>query len=146
MKTESPRTLPGKVPDCERNSTTCMSTEITHNLRSGIVERLSAISSPFFYFLVPPSQESSSPARDRKSTRLNSSHSQISYAVFCLKKKKKLKLQPRGQIKSSCGRHEISASAQQLSPQISAFDECVTLLPDKASSLRKHIVQQTRRM
>src|SRR2546427_7609588 len=29
------------------------------------------------------------PGRDRKSTRLNSSHSQISYAVFCLKKKKK---------------------------------------------------------
>src|SRR2546428_848293 len=28
------------------------------------------------------------PARDRKSTRLNSSHDQISYAVFCLKKKK----------------------------------------------------------
>src|SRR2546430_3802173 len=27
--------------------------------------------------------------RDRKSTRLNSSHSQISYAVFCLKKKNK---------------------------------------------------------
>src|SRR2546427_6184301 len=33
---------------------------------------------------VPPGEE---PA-DRKSTRLNSSHSQISYAVFCLKKKK----------------------------------------------------------
>src|SRR2546421_9106424 len=30
-----------------------------------------------------------SAARDRKSTRLNSSHDQISYAVFCLKKKKK---------------------------------------------------------
>src|SRR5688572_31392768 len=29
---------------------------------------------------------------DRKSTRLNSSHSQISYAVFCLKKKKKDKI------------------------------------------------------
>src|SRR2546430_4743649 len=29
------------------------------------------------------------PALDRKSTRLNSSHSQISYAVFCLKKKKR---------------------------------------------------------
>src|SRR5688572_32344276 len=29
-------------------------------------------------------------AQDRKSTRLNSSHSQISYAVFCLKKKKKI--------------------------------------------------------
>src|SRR2546421_3341525 len=27
------------------------------------------------------------PSRDRKSTRLNSSHDQISYAVFCLKKK-----------------------------------------------------------
>src|SRR2546427_9129249 len=31
------------------------------------------------------------PRGDRKSTRLNSSHSQISYAVFCLKKKKKQK-------------------------------------------------------
>src|SRR2546422_8142301 len=30
-------------------------------------------------------------ARDRKSTRLNSSHGYISYAVFCLKKKKKNK-------------------------------------------------------
>src|SRR5258707_8867351 len=29
-------------------------------------------------------------ARDRKSTRLNSSHANISYAVFCLKKKKKI--------------------------------------------------------
>src|SRR2546430_9936492 len=29
---------------------------------------------------------------DRKSTRLNSSHSQISYAVFCLKKKREIKL------------------------------------------------------
>src|SRR2546430_10291171 len=34
-------------------------------------------------------QEMRSPELDRKSTRLNSSHSQISYAVFCLKKKKK---------------------------------------------------------
>src|SRR3712207_6881959 len=31
------------------------------------------------------------PHRDRKSTRLNSSHANISYAVFCLKKKKKYK-------------------------------------------------------
>src|SRR5688572_31527951 len=38
-------------------------------------------------------------AQDRKSTRLNSSHSQISYAVFCLKKKKK-KTSPL-----PCGRH-----------------------------------------
>src|SRR2546430_13666999 len=34
-------------------------------------------------------------ARDRKSTRLNSSHSQISYAVFCLKKKIKSNPCPR---------------------------------------------------
>src|SRR5205085_11479866 len=34
---------------------------------------------------------SASVGSDRKSTRLNSSHSQISYAVFCLKKKKKKK-------------------------------------------------------
>src|SRR2546430_10956071 len=32
------------------------------------------------------------PTGDRKSTRLNSSHSQISYAVFCLKKKKKTRI------------------------------------------------------
>src|SRR3712207_7207915 len=31
-------------------------------------------------------------AIDRKSTRLNSSHANISYAVFCLKKKKKIKI------------------------------------------------------
>src|SRR5688572_15804762 len=34
-------------------------------------------------------QSTKSGPEDRKSTRLNSSHSQISYAVFCLKKKKK---------------------------------------------------------
>src|SRR5688572_31539490 len=36
-------------------------------------------------------QERPGRREDRKSTRLNSSHSQISYAVFCLKKKKKKK-------------------------------------------------------
>src|SRR5688572_15228906 len=35
----------------------------------------------------PPWPRRSCGARDRKSTRLNSSHSQTSYAVFCLKKK-----------------------------------------------------------
>src|SRR2546430_3037170 len=34
-------------------------------------------------------EECGGETEDRKSTRLNSSHSQISYAVFCLKKKKK---------------------------------------------------------
>src|SRR5688572_32489694 len=36
--------------------------------------------------------EAAKRGEDRKSTRLNSSHSQISYAVFCLKKKKKKKV------------------------------------------------------
>src|SRR3989449_6022737 len=36
----------------------------------------------------PVSRTSSTIPRDRKSTRLNSSHGYISYAVFCLKKKK----------------------------------------------------------
>src|SRR2546422_6170794 len=39
-------------------------------------------------------QVAQSLARDRKSTRLNSSHGYISYAVFCLKKKKKYLTQP----------------------------------------------------
>src|SRR5216683_4525254 len=38
-----------------------------------------------------PAQETRRVRGDRKSTRLNSSHDQISYAVFCLKKKKKNK-------------------------------------------------------
>src|SRR2546430_13377292 len=43
------------------------------------------------YFAFPshlPPNGSAWKLRDRKSTRLNSSHSQISYAVFCLKKKR----------------------------------------------------------
>src|SRR6478672_13001286 len=40
---------------------------------------------------LPPARRERADARDRKSTRLNSSHDQISYAVFCLKKKKKKK-------------------------------------------------------
>src|SRR5690349_24008472 len=40
--------------------------------------------------LMPANGQASIPA-DRKSTRLNSSHVEISYAVFCLKKKKNIK-------------------------------------------------------
>src|SRR5699024_11861349 len=43
-----------------------------------------------------PSAPRGSPAADRKSTRLNSSHVSISYAVFCLKKKK-----------TSCNMHAV---------------------------------------
>src|SRR5438445_3052540 len=40
---------------------------------------------------LPPMVFPEEHGRDRKSTRLNSSHANISYAVFCLKKKKKKK-------------------------------------------------------
>src|SRR5688572_1009048 len=55
---------------------------------------INAARSGILYFL----ERSAGPIRfveDRKSTRLNSSHSQISYAVFCLKKKKKRKKNTR---------------------------------------------------
>src|SRR3712207_8103331 len=42
--------------------------------------------------LVRPLPQALTTVTDRKSTRLNSSHANISYAVFCLKKKKKLNL------------------------------------------------------
>src|SRR2546427_4465329 len=49
---------------------------LRHASATGLADRESAI----------PMQRD----QDRKSTRLNSSHSQISYAVFCLKKKKQI--------------------------------------------------------
>src|SRR2546430_12544049 len=51
--------------------------------------------------------------RDRKSTRLNSSHSQISYAVFCLKKKK-----------NNCKYFLLSQSISYLDPFISSACSC----------------------
>src|SRR5438874_8936885 len=45
---------------------------------------------------------------DRKSTRLNSSHVEISYAVFCLKKKKKKKkIHPQRNIKQDTSTHAM---------------------------------------
>src|SRR2546430_10450243 len=55
----------------------------------------------------PASSSAARTAQDRKSTRLNSSHSQISYAVFCLKKKKKHQ-----------ARHELTSINDQLSGQL----------------------------
>src|SRR3712207_6992528 len=45
--------------------------------------------------------EQSALYKDRKSTRLNSSHANISYAVFCLKKKKRHITLPRPHVRSS---------------------------------------------
>src|SRR5947207_8760657 len=47
------------------------------------------------------------PAEDRKSTRLNSSHTVISYAVFCLKKKKKTKKEKKGKTKNTQMQHTV---------------------------------------
>src|SRR5256886_6032539 len=73
-----------------------------------------------------PNDRFSLPWLDRKSTRLNSSHSQISYAVFCLKKKTHIRvrferegayvdefvfhliqLQVRPRARTSCSKHPI---------------------------------------
>src|SRR2546422_8053866 len=43
----------------------------------------------------PVTPENLSLSRDRKSTRLNSSHGYISYAVFCLKKKRTARVSPK---------------------------------------------------
>src|SRR2546430_11266521 len=51
-------------------------------------------------------------AADRKSTRLNSSHSQISYAVFCLKKKKRTMLK----VHYMFGEHATRTKTQHCSP------------------------------
>src|SRR5574339_1086024 len=52
---------------------------------------------------IPPSLRPPSRSVDRKSTRLNSSHQAISYAVFCLKKKNKTKPRtPSKNRRASC--------------------------------------------
>src|SRR2546430_8708665 len=56
-------------------------------LRDVVVERLGGVGERREHPLLPDPP-------DRKSTRLNSSHSQISYAVFCLKKKKNKQIPP----------------------------------------------------
>src|SRR5690554_7378654 len=55
---------------------------------------------PLIYFFVVSQLERKS-FPDRKSTRLNSSHVRISYAVFCLKKKKKNKIIKNKYIKKN---------------------------------------------
>src|SRR2546430_11782908 len=50
-----------------------------------------SVMKPYVAILTAEAYEFHKDYIDRKSTRLNSSHSQISYAVFCLKKKKQTK-------------------------------------------------------
>src|SRR5437899_7851277 len=67
--------------------------------RSGVgLERVCPSASHIGLLRIPPAV---GVQRDRKSTRLNSSHLGISYAVFCLKKKKKKYMNSR-KIKNTC--------------------------------------------
>src|SRR5262245_64120939 len=58
------------------------------------------------------------PLGDRKSTRLNSSHLGISYAVFCLKKKRS------GQECRKASQHEHARGQSRRSPPVFQIDSC----------------------
>src|SRR2546430_3593058 len=65
------------------------------------------------------------PEKDRKSTRLNSSHSQISYAVFCLKKKKlHYAISTVKTLPNSCLHQFISNISSQNISIISVLSNC----------------------
>src|SRR5256886_9023011 len=77
------------------------------------------------------------PARrtDRKSTRLNSSHSQISYAVFCLKKKKKQNAltrisaeSVRSSVVSQLVLHEPVSTQDEINTRESVINSCYSTL------------------
>src|SRR5260221_8722851 len=65
----------------------------THGARHWLCHRLAADGPPVLTMTSHTLQGQQASPRDRKSTRLNSSHTVISYAVFCLKKKKKNNIQ-----------------------------------------------------
>src|SRR2546430_4254416 len=58
-----------------------------------LVSTFNGVSQPSYSSYQPQGGRGFAIYGDRKSTRLNSSHSQISYAVFCLKKKKTTEIQ-----------------------------------------------------
>src|SRR2546430_3490929 len=73
---------------------------------------------------------------DRKSTRLNSSHSQISYAVFCLKKKKKMSPTPsssRGELTDCSQRAQFPWPALH-APSVSTVLTCTRSRPSALSA------------
>src|SRR2546421_5550075 len=68
--------------------------------------------------------------RDRKSTRLNSSHDQISYAVFCLKKKKRRVLDLKIERLNS-SHDQISYAVFCLKKNKGTGDNCTTRVPQQ---------------
>src|SRR5438067_10489145 len=68
--------------------TTLFRSQVLHDrLRSGLLEPRRPLQGDAAHALELEREPAQDPGLDRKSTRLNSSHVSISYAVFCLKKK-----------------------------------------------------------
>src|SRR5688572_32502885 len=91
-----PYTTLFRSPQADRNPSSVASAEVAIATRS-------ELTSPS----VRRASFSTASYQDRKSTRLNSSHSQISYAVFCLKKKKKHTKQHAQQSPNRNGPHSF---------------------------------------
>src|SRR5256886_6074003 len=73
------------------------------------------------------------PRRDRKSTRLNSSHSQISYAVFCLKKKSDIHISDPSRGQPPFGFVDLCLGvARSYDPRIALLLRAKTLLRHSA--------------
>src|SRR2546426_3520106 len=88
---------------------------------------------PFFMWMWRPSM------RDRKSTRLNSSHLVISYAVFCLKKKKNSRPddgedQASSQRVLNSDQKHLGHARHQAEPQ----EGCHHTLPEQPRDTRTH--------
>src|SRR5258708_21065358 len=84
--------------------------------------------------------------RDRKSTRLNSSHQIISYAVFCLKKKKNKRKKIRNQQKRSekatrafqVGARGLAHSSREQIDQVTSGHHGTDVLPGLHQSYQQH--------
>src|SRR5256884_5707779 len=74
--------------------------------------------------MAPRSTALSDLATDRKSTRLNSSHGYISYAVFCLKKKKATSPEP---MRSSAAEHSRCCGADASDAAVVSWNFCPNL-------------------
>src|SRR5690606_40410111 len=80
-------TAPAKIGSLSLHDALPILSKWVPSLRSSSATRVASRVSRW----VATERATAASSRDRKSTRLNSSHVKISYAVFCLKKKKKIK-------------------------------------------------------
>src|SRR2546430_5646080 len=72
--------------DCDWSSDVCSSDLAKRHAGKGIAVAAAGVAAAA---IITTAASAANSGQERKSTRLNSSHRQISYAVFCLKKKKK---------------------------------------------------------